>query len=94
MLIRIVQLSIKPDCIKQFKSIFTEAAPHIRAFPGCLRLDLWQQVDLLGEFATFSHWQDTESLDAYRASELFRSRWATIRPMFSSEPRVFSYNPA
>lgn len=91
MLIRIVQLSIRREYVDPFLSVFAEAAPHIRALPGCSRLELWQQPGIRGGFATYSHWQNEEALEAYRSSKLFKSNWATIKPMFSAKPRAYSY---
>ncbi|MDE2732036.1 MAG: antibiotic biosynthesis monooxygenase [Bacteroidota bacterium] len=91
MTIRIVQLCIRPEWVKEFLSVFGEAAPHIRAFPGCIRLELWRQADLDGGFATCSHWENDDALEAYRNSSLFKARWAAIKPMFAAKPRAYSY---
>ena len=92
MTIRIVQLCIRSEFVDEFLSVFDEAAPHIRALPGCFRLELWQQTDQDGGFATYSHWQNDEALEAYRKSGLFKSRWASIKPMFAAKPRAYTYH--
>lgn len=91
MLIRVVQLSIRSECVDGFLTVFAEAAPRIHAFPGCLRLELWEDQETRGGFTTLSHWKSDEALDAYRNSSLFRLRWAAIKPMFAAKPRAFSY---
>lgn len=91
MLIRVVQLSIRSECVEDFLTAFAEAAPQISAFPGCHRLELWEDQETRGGFTTLSHWKSAEALDAYRNSTLFRLRWAGIKPMFAAEPRAFSY---
>jgi quinol monooxygenase YgiN len=94
MLVRIVRMTFAPDAVDSFLDRFDDAAPRIRAFPGCRRLELWRDADASAVFATHSHWTSAEALEAYRESDLFRSTWATVKPLFADRPRAHSYTVA
>lgn len=91
MLVRIVRLTIDPDELNTFLEKFDTAAPKIRRFPGCTHLELWQDLDTPNICTTCSHWADSEALNAYRDSELFRSTWTTVKPLFAAPPDAHSY---
>lgn len=90
MLIRIVRMTFHPDAVDAFLEQFDRAAPKIRGFPGCTHLELWEDVRFPNRCTTYSHWTDEEALDAYRDSELFRSTWRAVKPLFAAPPRAFS----
>jgi quinol monooxygenase YgiN len=94
MLIRTVRLTFAPDAVEAFLTQFDESAPQIRASPGCRHLELWRDADAPAVFTTLSHWDSADALDAYRASELFTSTWAAVKPLFSARPRAHSYRVA
>lgn len=91
MLIRIVRMTFHPDKVDTFRSIFEEAAPRIRAYPGCTHLDLWQDVRHPNILTSHSHWHDGDTLDAYRRSDLFASTWERVKPLFAARPIAHSY---
>ncbi len=94
MLVRTVRLTFAPDAVEAFLSRFDESAPQIRAYPGCRHLELWRDADAPAVFTTLSHWDDPDALDAYRKSELFRSTWAAVKPLFADRPQAHSYRVA
>lgn len=91
MLVRIVRLTIDPEELDTFLQEFDAAAPRIRQFPGCNHLELWKALDRPNICTTCSHWVDSEALNAYRDSELFRSTWSTVKPLFAAPPDAHSY---
>jgi quinol monooxygenase YgiN len=91
MLLRTVRMTFRPERVEQFMDeIFYPSAPLIRAFPGCRHLELWRDARFPNILTTFSRWDDPESLEAYRASELFRSTWARTTPLFAASPVAHS----
>ena len=40
--------------------------------------------------STYSNWNSLEDLETYRKSELFRTTWDKVKPLFSSSPMAFS----
>ncbi|RMF56338.1 MAG: antibiotic biosynthesis monooxygenase [Bacteroidetes bacterium] len=91
MLIRLVRMTFRPDRLADFLRLFDETAPHIRAAPGCLHLELWQDLRYSNILTTHSHWASEEDLEAYRDSALFRATWARTRPLFAAPPQAFSH---
>lgn len=89
-LIRIVRMTFHPEAVGPFLEIFDASAPHIRAFEGCLHLELWQDTAYPNILTTYSHWHDAEDLEAYRTSELFRNTWSRTKPLFAAPPRAAS----
>lgn len=90
MLIRIVRLTLDPAHGDAFYAHFESVAPRIRQFDGCEHLELWTDATYPNVVITHSHWIDDDALQAYRASELFRSAWATVKPLFAARPQAFS----
>ena len=70
--------------------IFDASAPHIRAFPGCEYLALWQDEQYPNILTTHSHWTGPDTLEGYRQSDLFKQTWAKTRRLFAAPPRAFS----
>lgn len=91
MLIRLVRMTVRPDALDQFLDHFNRAAPQIRAVEGCTHLELWQNERFPNICTTYSHWTGPDALDAYRHSELFRTTWAAVKPLFAAPPAASSY---
>ena len=87
---RIVKMVFREEEIPTFEAVFAAAAPHIRAFPGCEHLALWQDQDNPSTFFTYSHWSGPEALEAYRHSALFRTTWAKTKILFAAKPQAGS----
>ncbi|RMH63060.1 MAG: antibiotic biosynthesis monooxygenase [Bacteroidetes bacterium] len=93
MLIRLVRMTFRPRDLETFLRLFDETAPHIRAFPGCRHLELWQDTRFENVVTTCSHWTSADALEAYRHSPLFRETWARTKPLFAAAPQAFSHYP-
>tara|TARA_B110000967_G_C18895363_1_gene570220 strand:+ start:4328 stop:4660 length:333 start_codon:yes stop_codon:yes gene_type:complete len=91
MLIRIVKLTISPDKIEDFKSIYESHMELIKGFEGCEKLELLQEKGrYYNVVMTYSHWKSEENLAAYRDSELFLKVWKTVKPLFCAKPEAWS----
>jgi heme-degrading monooxygenase HmoA len=90
MIVRIVQMTFREDCIKQFSDFF-EARKHIiRGFDGCMHLQLWQDSKQPNIFFTYSHWETEAHLDHYRFSDFFKDTWGKTKAMFKDKPQAWS----
>ncbi|GAB3264972.1 hypothetical protein GCM10027347_32410 [Larkinella harenae] len=76
--------------VADFLTVFEQSKQQIRAFPGCLHLELLRDLDQPAVYVTYSHWDSPESLERYRHSELFKTTWAVTKPLFSDRPLAFS----
>jgi len=90
MIIRIVKMHFTEAGVEEFLDIFNRNKEAIRNFPGCIHLQLLKDHDDPTSFATLSHWNDNDSLDNYRKSEIFGQVWGSVKPLFSERSHAFS----
>jgi quinol monooxygenase YgiN len=90
MLTRIVKMTFEPENIPSFERLFRASEKGIRSFPGCLEVNLLQDVKDPRVFFTYSQWESEAALEAYRASEFFGSVWGRTRELFAARPMAWS----
>jgi len=90
MITRIVQLTFQEHQVDEFFKIFEVSGPKVRAYEGCVHLDLVQDKYRTYVFFTISKWESEESLNAYRSSPLFRSTWKKMKTLFSLPAHAWS----
>jgi|TARA_B110000116_G_C16612094_1_gene479884 quinol monooxygenase YgiN len=90
-LVRIVRLTFNEETISEFEDLYAEHSPAIALRKGCLGVEL--VTDLRNPYvrATISRWEDEESLNEYRKSELFGVVWPATKNLFTARPEVWSY---
>jgi heme-degrading monooxygenase HmoA len=76
--------------VEEFLEIFHRNKIAIRNFPGCTHLQLLKDAEDETVYTTLSHWNDEESLEAYRKSELFGSVWGRVKTLFAERTQAFS----
>jgi len=74
----------------RFLEIFRENCTAIRAFEGCLSLELLQDTADPSTYFTLSVWRSEEDLQAYRKSELFSSTWKRTKKLFRKNAQAWS----
>jgi quinol monooxygenase YgiN len=92
MLVRVVQLHLRPETVPVFLEVFATHQKKILENSGCISVQLLQLDQDPGHLATLSHWTNQEALDHYRHSEFFRGLWSKVKPMFSEKAQAFSYH--
>ena len=92
MIRRIVKMTFRTDLIQHFEQLFEANKDHIRSFPGCSHLELWQDISDERVFFTYSHWSNQAQLDRYRQSELFKNVWSQTKVLFDDAPKAWSVN--
>ena len=90
MLLRIVRLTLAPGHVADFLTLFHNSENLIRQQPGCQHLELWQDADHPHIYCTYSHWDDTAALDAYRRSALFGQVWPATKRLLAAPAQAFS----
>ncbi len=90
MITRIVQLNFQEHLVNQFLTMFETTGPKIRAFSGCQSVELVQDIYRPYVFFTVSKWDNEESLDAYRQSDLFKATWKDTKALFSLPAHAWS----
>ncbi len=93
MIIRIVKMTFKPECVEEFLSYFDTIKSKIESVDGCSNVELLKDDKENNVFFTYSHWKSLDHLDDYRNSELFDDIWPKVKEMFSEKPQAHSlYN--
>ena len=90
MIIRIVKMTFAPEHVADFEELFEETKEQIRNFPGCMHLQLLNDVDNPNIFFTYSHWRSKEDLKNYRNSALFADVWPRTKVLFGGKPEAWS----
>lgn len=91
MLIRVVRLTIRPGRLAEFMDVYATVEERIRAMPGCLHLEIWQDASYSNIVTSCSHWNSGQALEAYRNSALFRNTWTRVKPLFAAPATAHSY---
>jgi len=84
-------MTFDPDAVDAFIEHFDEVSPRIRGFDGCHHLELWRDPRYPNICTTYSHWESTDALNAYRHSDLFADAWTTAKSLFAARPVAQSY---
>lgn len=90
MLIRVVRMTFKDECVSDFLQVFEESQSKIRSFEGCQHLELLKDYHADNIFSTYSIWEDDLTLNTYRHSDLFKDVWAKTKVLFKDKPLAFS----
>lgn len=83
-------MTFEPENIASFERIFTESSEHIRAFPGCHKLELLRDLSNPAVFFTCSIWESEGHLEAYRNSEFFKKVWTKTKKLFAQKAQAWS----
>jgi hypothetical protein len=90
MIVRIVRMFFKPDCIAAFQTHFESIKHKVRHFEGCHFLELYQDPQNPTIMMTYSHWESEAALENYRHSEVFKQIWAETKPLMAEKTYAFS----
>lgn len=89
-MIRLVKMTFRPENTGAFEKLFNEVKDTIREFPGCLHVELLQDMNRPEIYFTRSIWESENALEAYRKSELFASTWARTKALFMENAEAWS----
>ncbi|WP_203255685.1 putative quinol monooxygenase [Hyunsoonleella ulvae] len=90
MLIRIVKMSFKAECVDDFLDIFEKNKTRIRGYEGCNFLELYRDKTQPNIFFTYSYWNSETDLELYRNSDIFKSIWSKTKILFNAKPEAWS----
>jgi len=93
MIVRLVKMTFREECIIEFTTLFSERQETIRNFPGCNHLELWQDSLHPGIFFTYSIWGSAAHLEHYRFSPFFKDTWGKTKALFAGKAEAWSVNP-
>jgi quinol monooxygenase YgiN len=83
-------MKVAPENVTTFQNYFKESFTKIRNFSGCYDLSLHTDINDKGVVITFSRWESEAHLNNYRDSDVFKSTWEKVKPLFIAKPEAFS----
>jgi autoinducer 2-degrading protein len=90
MIVRIVKLTFDPLKTGEFLEYFEQVKRDIRTFPGCSKLELLEETTGNGVFFTYSYWNSESDLGKYLNSQMFKTTWSRVKPLFSAPAAAWS----
>ncbi len=90
MIIRIVKMTFHPENVEVFKGLFEGVKDKITNFDGCQKVMLLKDTLNPSIFFTYSIWESTAKLNAYRKSAFFDETWHKTKALFSDKPEAWS----
>lgn len=78
------------DKVEEFLVVFNSAKDKIRSFPGCISMELLNDINQPSVYVTISLWKSEEDLENYRNSELFKNTWSRTKALFAEKAQAFS----
>ena len=91
MLVRIVKLTFNEESMDFFFQEFDKSKAHITNFKGCRGMRMLQDMNQKNIVMTYSHWDDENTLNNYRNSQVFLRLWNKIKPHFKDKPQAWSH---
>jgi heme-degrading monooxygenase HmoA len=92
MITRLVKLSLQQAKAAEFEILFYQTQPLIENFEGCQKTNLLKVEDAEDQYFTISYWDTKQHLENYRNSELFKSVWSKVKPLFSQRAAAWTLN--
>lgn len=83
-------MTFREDTAESFLEVFNQSKELIRGFEGCNYLELLREKKDGNIFFTYSKWDNEESLNKYRHSQLFADTWARTKVLFADKPQAWS----
>jgi len=91
MIKRIVKMTFREEAVDTFlRDVFEQSKDRIRAFPGCLHMELLQHAAQPNMLFTLSIWENEADLEAYRQSDLFKATWEKTKALFAEKAEAWS----
>ncbi len=83
-------MHFREDAVDEFLIVFYRYKQSIAAQTGCREVSLLQDHASKNIFYTFSLWDNVESLEQYRNSELFKAIWPQTKKLFQEPAHAWS----
>jgi quinol monooxygenase YgiN len=83
-------MTFEPAQVETFLTLFDAYKSKIRASEGCHELKLLNDQNSPNIFFTYSEWENEESLNKYRYSELFKTVWGQTKILFKEKAEAWS----
>ena len=86
MLVVLVHIHVKPECVEQFRALCTNNASHSIQEPGVARFDVLQQADDPTRFVLVEAYRDADAAAKHKETDHY-ARWRDGTAGVMAEPR-------
>ena len=76
--------------VERFLEVFDAYKERIKGSEGCRELKLLRDNSSPNIFFTYSEWENEESLNKYRYSDLFKTVWGQTKILFQKKAEAWS----
>lgn len=83
-------MTFREEAVGDFLAVFDRYKEDIRGAEGCTHLQLWRDQNTPNILFTYSHWEESKYLEAYRNSDTFAEVWPQAKALFSEKPEAWS----
>lgn len=90
MITRIVKLTFHENKMIDFLNHFETIKWQVAQFPGCRGMKLHRDQKHPNIIFTYSIWENEDTLNEYRNSELFKKLWPVIKPWFKDKAEAWT----
>ena len=87
-------MTFRPSDVPTFLNDFEKIKNKIRSQPGCLHLELLQDIHSPNIVFTYSFWENEDHLNDYRHTELFAQVWKRTKAKFGERAKAWSVKVA
>ena len=81
-----VLLNVQVDNHSAFKTVMQEDVKATLDFEGCVRFDVFQQINDEDTFMLYEEWETLDHFEVYRRSDYFKRIGEKIFPLVAGQP--------
>lgn len=82
----LLDIQTKPECLETMRAFLHDRMPEAMAFPGCLGVDLVENMDKPGNLLFFEKWESRGHYEKYYAFREGSGVLAAFVELLSEEP--------
>ncbi len=92
MIVRITQLSIKPEDLQKVRQVFEEEViPVVRQQKGNLNIRLLEPIEPGDDIVSLTEWETAEDATAYDSSGVYRELVSKMKDSYLKKPVLKTY---
>lgn len=84
-------VSVKSENIVALRDVLAGNVAETGKYEGCVRFDVYQDIQDEHTFILYQEWDKQASLKAYRASDYFKAVGGEIFPLLDGDPDLASF---
>lgn len=89
MIVEIAAMTVHPEQMREFESVFPKAAALVSSIPGYLSHEMWRCVETKGEYCFVIRWENIDAhLVNFRQSPKVGEFRALLGPFFAAPTTV------